>query len=391
MVLRNASEYAPTFPSKYDRKGKKLENSGQKKSESYSEAEGLKWTRLNRLGYLYNGRKSASQLSADLLEVNLCQSKFLKLDACFKRTVSGEAVTMNHITLRVFDLDHPEKPRIGPEAVQFNCAGGTFAVFRDTANDEPLYVSHNAGHPSESDTEAATVKKLTYTCPDDRVTVWSHMDGTDADNPNSVASLNAHQEQKSLLINFKDVECAELTFAILPNQYRQDGADCNKKWQTKKGMKANGCDGADDNGGTVTTVAAYPFKKRSEGGNPLNGTLVLNETNFPGLATGPCPAATSGRNWLFTTWSDPTVAACPPSHPPPSLPPPSPPSPSPPPPSPPSPPPGSPADRRPLTLDVTPAAEHVNSTVTFIGGAVSAATLLALLFFASRSAPRALR
>eukprot|EP00964_Phaeocystis_antarctica_P099859 scaffold65619_cov63-Phaeocystis_antarctica.AAC.1 len=116
------------------------------------------------------------------------------------------------------------------------------------------------------------------------------MDGTDADNPNSVASLNAHQEQKSLLINFKDVECAELTFAILPNQYRQDGADCNKEWANKKGkMKKNGCpdaDGAARDGGTATSVPAYPFKKGSEGGNPLNGTLVLNELNFPGLATG---------------------------------------------------------------------------------------------------------
>ena len=41
-----------------------------------------------------------------------------------------------------------------------------------------------------------------------------------------------------------------------------------------------------------------------------------------------------------------------------------------------------------LDLGVTPAAEHVDSTVTFIGGAAAAVALLALLLFASRSAPR---
>jgi len=58
-------------------------------------------------------------------------------------------------------------------------------------------------------------------------------------------------------------------------------------------------------------------------------------------------------------------------------------------PSSPSPPPPSQLpDYAELALDVTPAAEHVNSTVTFIGGAAAAVALLALLLFASRSAPR---
>ena len=161
-----------------------------------------------------------------MLELNLCQSKVLKLDACFEQTETDEPVRMDHAMLRIFDLDHQARPSVGPEVVQFNCAGGTFAVFRDTANPKPPYVSYNAGQPTESDTAVATVKKLTYTCPDDRVTVWSSMDGTDADNPADTSSLTPEQEQKSLLISFKDVECAELTFGILPNQYRQEGPDC---------------------------------------------------------------------------------------------------------------------------------------------------------------------
>ena len=190
-----------------------------------------------RKGYLYNGRKSANQLTADLLEVNLCQSKVLKLDACFKRTETDEPVRMNHAMLRIFDLDHQSnaKPKIGPEVVQFNCAGGTFALFRDTADSKPPYVSYNAGQPTESDTAVATVKKLTYTCPVDRVTVWSSMEGTDADNPADTSSLTPHQEQKSLLISFKDVECAELTFGILPNQYRQGRVDCSGDEQLQGG------------------------------------------------------------------------------------------------------------------------------------------------------------
>ena len=300
MVLKNASEYAPTFPTKLN---KDNEPEHKYREGKFSKAEGLREFELLRHGYLYNGRKSSRQLSADLLEVNLCQSKVLKLDACFEQTETDEPVRMDHATLRVFDLDHQAKPSVGPEVVQFNCAGGTFAVFRDTANPKPPYVSYNAGQPTESDTAVATVKKLTYTCPDDRVTVWSSMDGTDADNPADTSSLTPEQEQKSLLINFKDVECAELTFGILPNQYRQEGADCQD----------DGCKGAAANGGTEVTKLKYDPKKGSEGGNPLNGTLELNVDNFPGLSTGPCPAATSGRNWLFTTWMDETVATCPPS------------------------------------------------------------------------------
>jgi hypothetical protein len=221
MVLKNASEYAPTFPSKKSKQGTDV-NANRKNGktyETYNSAEGLKVSELSRLGYLYNGRKSAYQLSADLLELNLCQSKVLKLDACFKRTETDEPVRMNHAMLRIFDLDQTsnEKPKIGPEVVQFNCAGGTFALFRDTADSKPPYVSYNAGQPTESDTAVATVKRLTYTCPVDRVTVWSSMEGTDADNPADTSSLTPHQEQKSLLISFKDVECAELTFGILPN------------------------------------------------------------------------------------------------------------------------------------------------------------------------------
>jgi len=230
MVLKNASEYAPTFPSKKNKQGTKEERNvnANNKDANYNPAEGLKVSELSRLGYLYNGRKSSKQLSADLLEVNLCQSKVLKLDACFKRTETDEPVRMNQAMLRIFDLDHQSnaKPKIGPEVVQFNCAGGTFALFRDTADSKPPYVSYNAGQPTESDTAVATVKKLTYTCPVDRVTVWSSMEGTDADNPADTSSLTPHQEQKSLLISFKDVECAELTFGILPNQYRQGRVLC---------------------------------------------------------------------------------------------------------------------------------------------------------------------
>ena len=95
MVLKNASEYAPTFPSKYKNDELQLIS-----GKTFSKEDSLKWQELPRKGYLYNGRKSAYQLTKNLLELNLCQSKVLKLDACFEQTETDEPVRMDHAMLR---------------------------------------------------------------------------------------------------------------------------------------------------------------------------------------------------------------------------------------------------------------------------------------------------
>ena len=48
MVLKNASEYAPTFPTKYGKNDKLQLKSGN----TFSNEESLKWLELPRLGYL---------------------------------------------------------------------------------------------------------------------------------------------------------------------------------------------------------------------------------------------------------------------------------------------------------------------------------------------------
>ena len=93
--VSNASAYFPTSPTLDPQctSGDKCED----------------WKELKYKGYLFNGRKSPSTTTKDLLELNLCQRRYLKAKFCLeKRGGLGqpESVQMERLTLRVFDIDH---------------------------------------------------------------------------------------------------------------------------------------------------------------------------------------------------------------------------------------------------------------------------------------------
>ena len=213
-----------------------------------------------------------------LVQLNQCNDKILTAQVCF---VDGDykPLHMKKTRLRVFDVDMGQNPeRKGPEAVQFHCPGGSFEVY----GPNPPYVSWTAGKPSvQEEVGYHGLTKHTYTCPDDEiVTVWAHLDGTLNDNPESAvpAELTAEQQKRTLLIEFHDTECANLTFASMPPFYRQ--------------VEGNGGGGWD-----ISQNAA-------NGGNPLNDTRRLTYESFDGLEDGPCPFDGGGRNNFIAGYFD---------------------------------------------------------------------------------------
>ena len=173
----------------------------------------------------------------------------------------------------------------GPEVVQFNCTGGTFSVFG-----QHPYMSYTGGKPVlvEKGVTANGQDKLTYMCPDNDVpvTFWSSRTGKNTDNPSnaSMASLVAVMENSMVLINFRSVQCFEITFAAMPPEYHQDAWTNPTTGETSAGY--------DDN------------LNASAGGNPLNSSTLLLPENFPGMEVGECPPSLGGRNWLMAGYND---------------------------------------------------------------------------------------
>ena len=294
MSLKNITDYSPTWP--------------QAKGDDPQE--------LEKMGYLYNGGKADGALADDLLQVNLCSGRWVQTEMCFTTKVADETrmvgfrnvpVKMRRVAIRVFDIDHSsgmENLR-GPEAFQFNCSGGTFSLFGES-NEHP-YVSYNAGEPVINETWADLKGnfKKTYLCPDndEPVTVWSRKRDVPPPTSSDLASLSKEQEQAMVLIEYVGVECMRFTLASMPHKYQQQAYSVT------------------DSSGMVHEHAAWPLKKASEGGNPLNTSKPLRpaETctdeavgeDFCDLTNKMCEPAGGGRNWLLAGYApEETTAPC---------------------------------------------------------------------------------
>ena len=162
LVITNASSYYPVMPQyELDKKGNPDKGVLSKSRE----------------GWVGNGEKNEGEFSDGLIQINQCNNKVMTAQVCFA-SVDNNAVYMKKARLRIFDIDMGTDPnRLGPEAVQFHCPGGTFEVYGDT----PPYVSWNAGHPIRVQTGATRngLTKTVYNCPDngDPVTLWARMNG----------------------------------------------------------------------------------------------------------------------------------------------------------------------------------------------------------------------
>ena len=257
MVVTNVSNYFPVYPHQL-KEGDTLEHDSE--------------------GWLGNGLKhhsSEHSSTAGLVQLNQCNDKIVTAQVCF---VDGDykPVHMKKARLRIFDIDMGKNPkRKGPETVQFSCPGGTFVLYGGT---HP-YVSWNAGKPIEVEKDAGYhgLTKYTYRCPEQElVTVWASMDGAAGKDAESAvpSELTLEQLKRTLTIEFRDTECANLTFANMPSSYRQV-----------------------EGGWDLHLNAA-------NGGNPLNGTRRLTYEAFDGLEDGPCPWDGSGRNNFISGYYD---------------------------------------------------------------------------------------
>merc|ERR1711988_2037284 len=56
----------------------------------------------------------------------------------------------------------------------------------------------------------------------------------------------------------------------------------------------------------------FPFRKASEGGNPLNDTVEIDYGTFQGFEKGQCDYTGNGRNWLMSGSCDPDPSGLPP-------------------------------------------------------------------------------
>jgi hypothetical protein len=234
-------------------------------------------------GYTANGKRRG-----DLFTVDLCVNKLVKLKFCFENDAE-EPVQMERASIRVFDLDYHAKGwKKGPEAVQFNCTGGTFSVYgahpyMSWTVGKPLTVEKNSTHNG--------LTKYTFMCPEDNipVTLWSSRVGTMADNPFGAdeESLSGPMENSMILINFKDVECATMTIGNMPPRYHQND------WEERDG----------------TPHKAWPLASAKDGGNPLNSSKSLFDIATD-IEPGQCPTSgddwyVQSNNWLFSGHVDP--------------------------------------------------------------------------------------
>jgi hypothetical protein len=284
LSITNLTEYSPVWP--------------MANHENHRE--------LERLGYLQNGLKSDGEEAHDLLQVSLCNNRYVKNQMCFGSEVKDNEyksgyrpvkVRMGRAAIRIFVLDHAgNTPWVkGPDALQFNCTGGTFSLF----GDHP-YISYTAGEPilEEEDFTANGQSKYTYLCPDNDipVTIWSKFTATDSfDNPHTsnMPNLTKAAEDAMVLIEYENVDCVTFTFANMPPRYTQNG-------YTDAANPAHNID------------AWVPDAEASLGGNPLNSSNELSTAGgYTDLSTRMCEPTGYGRNWVMAGYAlDDTTAPC---------------------------------------------------------------------------------
>ena len=124
MIVKNTTEYFPAWPVLGDCKDANC----NKFKRNHAKGKNLK-----PAGFLNNGRKSGWQGARDLIQVNLCNKRFLNLKASFVDD-DDKDITLMQSTMRFFDIDHGNPENHGPEVMQFKCPGGTFTLY----GSEPL-------------------------------------------------------------------------------------------------------------------------------------------------------------------------------------------------------------------------------------------------------------
>eukprot|EP00908_Phaeocystis_cordata_P023028 Transcript_5458.p1 GENE.Transcript_5458~~Transcript_5458.p1 ORF type:complete len:444 (+),score=90.30 Transcript_5458:42-1334(+) len=126
----------------------------------------------NKKGYLFNGRKSDDKMVPDILQLNVCNNRYVKTNVCFVDKETNKPVTMKQATMRVFDMDIGKSG--GPEAVQFKCTGGHFFLFGEVP--KMMHSYSNAFLHEKLDSYGPNgLTAHMYRCPDDEyVTLWSH-------------------------------------------------------------------------------------------------------------------------------------------------------------------------------------------------------------------------
>ena len=238
-------------------------------------------------GYLSNGRKSGTAASGDLIQLNLCANRMVKVKSCFVTAhPPADPVTLDRASIRVFDLDHGKddgkNQHMGPEVMQFSCPGGNFQLHGSEleSNTAPrgefmvhmddttraLERPHDSSHVSPTGLQIHT-----FDCPPagKLVTLWSSRFGKGSDNPTDTANLDQLQEQSMVIINYVNVDCFDVTLANLPAVYEEGTAQA-----------------IDDGGYAIQRL------KNSEEIEEGDSTWQLD--------TGECPPLESGRNWLMS-------------------------------------------------------------------------------------------
>jgi hypothetical protein len=184
ILLTNTSHYSPSWPmiktclAKHIAKGV-LCTEGQ--------------PMLKPAGYMNNGRKSGEQFAADLIQINLCSNRYVKLQTCFVDK-DEQDVTLVEAKMRYFDIDHGANKAMGPEVFQFKCPGGTFTLYgyEEEDNEESEFLVHVSASAKAKERPYGgelTVNGMpihVYDCPaNDWVTLWSSRRGVGLDNPTS--------------------------------------------------------------------------------------------------------------------------------------------------------------------------------------------------------------
>ena len=283
LSITNLTEYSPVWPMSDHEDHKQLE----------------------RLGYLQNGLKSDGEEAHDLLQMSLCNNRYVKNKMCFGSEVKDDEyksgyrpvkVRMQRAAIRFFVLDHVgNTPWVkGPDALQFNCTGGTFSLFGDRP-----YVSYTAGEPilEEEDFTANGQTKYTYLCPDHDipVTIWSKFTAKDsfANPPTSnLPNLTKETEDAMVLIEYENVDCVTFTIANMPPRYTQLAYT--------------------DAANPARNQPGFPFADADAGGNPLNSSNELSPAGgFDDISTRMCEPTGYGRNWVMAGYApDDTTAPC---------------------------------------------------------------------------------
>ena len=193
-------------------------------------------------GYLNNGRKTGSKTANDLVQINLCANRILKMESCFvDASTDDSAVALSTAAVRFFDLDHGKNPDMGPEVLQFKCPGGTFTLYGfEHENEEEVeflvHMSNSSKARERTDDGSTTVNGLPvhiYDCPDDEwVTLWSSKEGKGSDNPTEAnipedPLLGPTQERSMVQVNFTNVDCFEVIFANLPDEFKIGDPDAD--------------------------------------------------------------------------------------------------------------------------------------------------------------------